>query len=111
MISIHAPREGGDLGDIPPIQGVQISIHAPREGGDDALNDLTDEQCEFQSTPPVRGATLMDVIEEDKKEISIHAPREGGDSVVAPAVAAPAISIHAPREGGDLRAVNRSLRR
>ena len=34
MISIHAPREGGD--DNPVITNVQvsISIHAPREGGD-----------------------------------------------------------------------------
>ena len=34
MISIHAPREGGDLvpvyGDVTSV----ISIHAPREGGD-----------------------------------------------------------------------------
>ena len=34
-ISIHAPREGGDLGaehDLCPL--LHISIHAPREGGD-----------------------------------------------------------------------------
>ena len=33
-ISIHAPREGGDL--FPPalLPGSAISIHAPREGGD-----------------------------------------------------------------------------
>ena len=34
VISIHAPREGGDLvpvyGDVTSV----ISIHAPREGGD-----------------------------------------------------------------------------
>ena len=35
VISIHAPREGGDL--VPcavPVAAVTISIHAPREGGD-----------------------------------------------------------------------------
>ena len=34
MISIHAPREGGDV--VRPRLSVtaQISIHAPREGGD-----------------------------------------------------------------------------
>ena len=56
-ISIHAPREGGDLQTNFYGQSVYISIHAPREGGDfvwqeDGANDV----------------------------ISIHAPREGGDS-------------------------------
>ena len=34
VISIHAPREGGDM--VPALSGtvVKISIHAPREGGD-----------------------------------------------------------------------------
>ena len=34
VISIHAPREGGDRGleDHPGVK--HISIHAPREGGD-----------------------------------------------------------------------------
>ena len=34
MISIHAPREGGDGDEAPAVQRVKISIHAPREGGD-----------------------------------------------------------------------------
>ena len=33
-ISIHAPREGGDLADAGLAEYVGISIHAPREGGD-----------------------------------------------------------------------------
>ena len=34
-ISIHAPREGGDVGDkMLALTGDIISIHAPREGGD-----------------------------------------------------------------------------
>ena len=35
-ISIHAPREGGDLPRREAHQGEHISIHAPREGGDPA---------------------------------------------------------------------------
>ena len=56
-ISIHAPREGGDLelGIVGRSVKV-ISIHAPREGGDEV-------------TPMVQTVGL----------ISIHAPREGGD--------------------------------
>ena len=34
IISIHAPREGGDLYRYFRSAPVQISIHAPREGGD-----------------------------------------------------------------------------
>ena len=56
VISIHAPREGGDMHLLPVFQAADISIHAPREGGDFA--GRADE-------PPT--------------PISIHAPREGGD--------------------------------
>ena len=34
----------------------------------------------FQSTPPVRGATIQDVLARQSLYISIHAPREGGDA-------------------------------
>ena len=37
LISIHAPREGGDGGGLLHRRGLAaISIHAPREGGDTA---------------------------------------------------------------------------
>ena len=56
-ISIHAPREGGDI-DIPNYQtNDSISIHAPREGGDDICIQNIPTLCKFQSTPPARGAT------------------------------------------------------
>ena len=57
MISIHAPREGGDEDVYAQIMAkLNISIHAPREGGDVARRRLD--------------VLLL---------ISIHAPREGGD--------------------------------
>ena len=56
-ISIHAPREGGDLsGNIGLRIGI-ISIHAPREGGDSILKIVLGSSILFQSTPPARGAT------------------------------------------------------
>ena len=58
-----------------------ISIHAPRAGGDHAAPFAGLYVGEFQSTPPVRGATIS---KEDKKvetTISIHAPRAGGDAL------------------------------
>ena len=39
QISIHAPREGSDTGDIPLSILDSISIHAPREGSDPAAGD------------------------------------------------------------------------
>ena len=57
FISIHAPREGGDLYDVSQLRGdLVISIHAPREGGDVTRGYITQDEY-----------------------ISIHAPREGGD--------------------------------
>ena len=55
-ISIHAPREGGDVSGSPLIASAVISIHAPREGGDAYAG-----------------------IGVGRSWISIHAPREGGD--------------------------------
>ena len=83
-ISIHAPREGGDLIHDYSIFALSIiSIHAPREGGDDDLDDSP-------------GGT----------RISIHAPREGGDCRKnEPHGQQQPISIHAPREGGDSASV------
>ena len=57
IISIHAPREGGDwTANNAVLSTSKISIHAPREGGDRS-------QQNFDRT----------------RAISIHAPREGGD--------------------------------
>ena len=57
LISIHAPREGGDFMVVRVVPRISfISIHAPREGGDG--------QTAGRKGFPV---------------ISIHAPREGGD--------------------------------
>ena len=57
-----------------------ISIHAPREGGDLGYARVLDYIGVFQSTPPARGATFHAFKAVDAFFISIHAPREGGDS-------------------------------
>ena len=78
-----------------------ISIHAPREGGDYIIKQGWTEIQIFQSTPPARGATLPFVGQFAAFLISIHAPREGGDIAVGITILVHDISIHAPREGGD----------
>ena len=72
------PREGGD-GSLDVIGNkAVISIHAPREGGDVLPKDKADEIALFQSTPPARGATAGHHLTVAAQVISIHAPREGG---------------------------------
>ena len=78
-----------------------ISIHAPREGGDWAYPLTRRSEFPFQSTPPARGATTYNDLVAVGEDISIHAPREGGDIRVALYIRVSSISIHAPREGGD----------
>ena len=103
VISIHAPREGGDADHPAAPTRWRISIHAPREGGDPRRGSPCRRRSGFQSTPPARGATTAVLSSSRTDRISIHAPREGGDSgkVVFNEVHA-FISIHAPREGGDV---------
>ena len=78
-ISIHAPREGGDDTEELTKQPHEISIHAPREGGDTGTILEILRLLLFQSTPPARGATFFDSHKIPDSSISIHAPREGGD--------------------------------
>ena len=56
-----------------------ISIHAPRAGRDIRLGFRVLFQSTFQSTRPVRGATLHVNQLFDDIHISIHAPRAGRD--------------------------------
>ena len=57
-ISIHAPREGGDVkAFVTDNYSYLISIHAPREGGDITIGTAIASIWIFQSTPPARGAT------------------------------------------------------
>ena len=55
----------------------------------------------FQSTPPVKAATNRDTVFAVGGGISIHAAREGGDQAYKYAESLNGISIHAAREGGD----------
>ena len=77
-ISIHAAREGGDQLDERKRNNYAISIHAAREGGD-ASGRRRRRRGIFQSTPPVKAATMRTAIRKLKDGISIHAAREGGD--------------------------------
>ena len=79
-----------------------ISIHAPREGGDlMILRRGSRHISDFNPRPPRGGRPPRALATKLGIRISIHAPREGGDSAAYPVPWNKYISIHAPREGGD----------
>ena len=58
-ISIHAPREGGDVHIAVKVPPDHISIHAPREGGDrDTARAMSILKAHFNPRPP-RGGRLV----------------------------------------------------
>ncbi len=133
IISIHAPREGGDTASEGRALKERNFNPRPPRGGRLHDSDVDVDGNLFQSTPPARGATCAYwCFCSLATPISIHAPREGGDRPLVkyadkirqfqstpPARGATAlrylvhadnpISIHAPREGGDNRFSNNML--
>ena len=84
--------------------GVQdlISIHAPRAGRDSRTSSMRRWAVTFQSTRPVRGATVVrPILRKVALVISIHAPRAGRDVPELSGSGDGSISIHAPRAGRD----------
>ncbi len=58
---------------------LKISIHAPRAGRDVGYDYCFPALHQFQSTRPVRGATIAATNKDAQFVISIHAPRAGRD--------------------------------
>ena len=78
-----------------------ISIHATHAGGDSNLRPCQDMPFSFQSTPPMRVATLRGQHGQRADDISIHATHAGGDATDAVTCCIRHISIHATHAGGD----------
>ena len=101
-ISIHAPRAGSD-----PFLGCRnalhksISIHAPRAGSDQSRLAGMALSHPFQSTLPVRGATLYHRTDMWKHPFQSTLPVRGATFVVGAGEFDAEISIHAPRAGSD----------
>ena len=56
---------------------------------------------QFQSTLPMKGATLRKRVDFLERHVSIHAPNEGSDLHAVQLQGAFIVSIHAPNEGSD----------
>ena len=79
-ISIHAPLTGSDVEDGDKCAtNYLISIHAPLTGSDFFANQFPDPLMLFQSTLPLRGATILRKNSHFGNAISIHAPLTGSD--------------------------------
>ena len=125
VISIHAPREGGDkqhtqeqhtsnnFNPRPPRGGRpahirdlatqrDISIHAPREGGDSANLSSLSIIFDFNPRPPRGGRPLPSITAAWSAKFQSTPPARGATrSFFSAVVSTLGISIHAPREGGD----------
>ena len=100
-ISIHAPREGSDVQDIPG--RIDVSYFYPRSPRGERRFTPHFGNCLilFLSTLPARGATCNPDSSNHWFYISIHAPREGSDVRDDNRHIARLISIHAPLAGSD----------
>ncbi len=78
------PARRATVGEILFFPLGHVSIHAPREEGDlrNAPRELL--SLRFQSTPPARRATLSQITRPSVMPVSIHAPREEGDGFCSP---------------------------
>ena len=101
VISIHAAREGGDrkVGVINLWHF--ISIHAAREGGDGGILPVRAAGKKFQSTPPVKAATLRCSPPQCLKRFQSTPPVKAATVLPFAKSTYATISIHAAREGGD----------
>ena len=79
-ISIHAPLAGRDSPTWESKAAITISIHAPLAGRDPFIFMVKHYHNIFQSTRPLRGATVVIKTRTTSKAISIHAPLAGRDS-------------------------------
>ena len=125
-ISIHAPLTGSDASLDCGVNSQGISIHAPLTGSDvflppffppfDYFNPRSPygerpavpgryiDVSRFQSTLPLRGATITPTLLDLWQHISIHAPLTGSDlSESEQKRASGGISIHAPLTGSDIQ--------
>ena len=80
---------------------VRISIHAPHTGRDPDMVNKAVTKMKFQSTRPIRGATIFVSALVCTSGISIHAPHTGRDRTTGAGFCTTRISIHAPHTGRD----------
>ena len=81
MVSIHAPHAGRDAGVSADHMGLAAFQSTRPMRGATVMRTLKENMTEFQSTRPVWGATLSCRSRSPRTPVSIHAPRVGRDSL------------------------------
>ena len=81
-ISIHAAREGGDTDPITTLTKSPIFQSTPPVKAATMPAVVFTLTLPFQSTPPVKAATCKIILPRVFYDISIHAAREGGDDIL-----------------------------
>ena len=98
------PHTGRDGGRAAVLRGTGISTHVPRTGHDGRSSSSLYALDVFQSTRPLRGATIVDGLrDDDKDKFQSTCPVRGTTEKVWPVYSRSAISIHVPRTGHDAR--------
>ena len=102
VISIHAPREGGDLRKWTTLWWIQeFQSTPPARGATRPSTTLILRTYQFQSTPPARGATGQNAQRAGAYLFQSTPPARGATAPADDFCEIEDISIHAPREGGD----------
>ena len=109
-VSIHAPRAGRDYHPLfSPACSLCFNPRAPC-GARPSTGAAANGSRSFQSTRPVRGATVLICIDVHLVLVSIHAPHAGRDNCCNCCCATGGVSIHAPHAGRDPQAAALSQR-
>ena len=102
-ISIHAPHTGRDSGMPGKSLNRSISIHAPHTGRDSKSSGGQISKDGFQSTRPIRGATVApNAIRPMPMDFNPRAPYGARPFQAAASRQTTGISIHAPHTGRDV---------
>ena len=101
IISIHAPLTGSDGGDPGGISGVGDFNPRSPYGERPAVRPITGGNNPFQSTLPLRGATVKLVSNSNITTFQSTLPLRGATGVIVPGHFQSPISIHAPLTGSD----------
>ena len=101
-ISIHAPLAGCDASRCLSSSSTHISIHAPLAGCDPGTGRVQNAHSQFQSTHPLRGATISVIAAVNWVEFQSTHPLRGATGAGGGLLADQSgISIHAPLAGCD----------
>ena len=100
------PVRGTTTGKGGDIYGDKISIHVPRTGHDGRSSSSLYALDVFQSTRPLRGATIVDGLrDDDKDKFQSTCPVRGTTMCPVRPAAQKKISIHVPRTGHDRKSL------